>query len=91
MSETTEVQLGRLFEKVQAIHDTTREIRTDVKTQNGRVYECEGRLNGHDEKIEDNKKDIDKQESAVRKNTWRIGLLVGAIVGIEKVASYLAG
>ena len=91
MSENTEVQLGRLFEKVSAIHDTTQEIRKEVKQQNGRVYSCEGRLDSHDEKISDNKQEIESQDKSIKKNTWRIGLLVGAIVGLEKVATYLAG
>lgn len=86
-----QVKIAEMAATMTFNYETTKEILTRVKEQNGRVYECEKDIALNEQKIETNKEKIGAQGKRIKSNTWRIGLLVGAIMGIEKLVTRLVG
>ena len=93
MPDNTEIKvgLGKIETKIDGIDTTLSEIRDHLQTQNGRIGKLETCTAVQDEQIETCEKLISEQGKTVKNNAKYIALIVGAIVGIEKVGSWLLG
>lgn len=86
-----QVKVAEIATTMKFNHELTKEILEQVKEQNGKVAECVTDIAVHEERIETNEENISTQGKTIKSNTWRIGLLVGAIMGVERLATWLAG
>ena len=85
------VSLGKIETKVDVINTTMGEIRDHLKIQNGRLSSAELTTAVQAEKIETCEEEIKTHGNTIKANTWKIAILVGAIVGVEKVGTWLLG
>jgi len=92
-AEHTEIKvsLGKIETKMDGIDNTLTSINEHLQTQNDRLRDTEKVTAVQGEKIDACEGDISKMDRIIRSNTVRISLIVGAIIGIEKVGSWLLG
>ena len=93
MPENTELKvgLGKLETKIDNISYTLSRIDGHLEKQNGRLNKTELATAVQDEKIETCEKVIESHGNTIKANTWKLAILVGGIVGVEKVGSWLIG
>ena len=85
------VSLGKIETKIDSIDGTLTSINEHLCIQNGRLGKTELTTAVQGEKIDTCEDDISMNTSTIKANTWKIALLVGGIVGVEKVGSWLLG
>ena len=85
-----------ILEKVTSIHDDIKEIKADVKAQNGRVRKCEARIDVHEEKLKTEHDRIIRQAGRIDGNaklitkiSIRVAVIAAAVLGGGEVLKAL--
>ncbi len=85
------IELAEISTTMGSMHDSIHAIGKDVKDQNSRVYKCEAKADVHQQMIETNEENISTQSKSLGKLSWKLGLLIGGLMGGKEIVSWLAG